>query len=116
MNYASTTVVPNSSMASLDRAHTFLQFLDIKMKHFKTELNSKQNCSVACLSNPLSNSKQLQKATMKLAAMRKCAAFHSVLGKDLENFTGTGDSVAPAREIIHEQSYFAKVQLVVHDV
>lgn len=24
-------------------------------------------------------------------------------------------SVAPAREIIHEQSYFAKVQLVVHD-
>lgn len=92
MNYTSTKVVPNSSMASVNRAHTFLQFLDIKIKHFKTELISKQNCSVACLSNPLSNSKQLQKGTMKLSAVRKGAASHSASGKDLENFTLCGSS------------------------
>lgn len=44
---------------------------------------------------------------MKPSAVRKGAAFHSVLGKDLEDFTLIGDSVAPAREIIHGQSYFA---------
>lgn len=44
---------------------------------------------------------------MKISAVRKGEAFHSVLGKDLEDFTLTGDSVAPAREITHGQGYFA---------
>lgn len=43
MNYTLTKVAPNSSMASVNRPHTFQQFLDIKIKHFKTELNSKWN-------------------------------------------------------------------------
>lgn len=68
------------------------------------------NPSVAGLSNPLSScgfSTAAKKSTRKLSAVRKGAAFHSVLGKDLEDFTLIGDSVAPASKMTHEQSYFA---------